>query len=336
MSGTASTATASKTPQTFTKKKITITFSIPTGAIGPNSDADTVVLEGHRCMVNVTNAGMVEGSQASVRIEGMTLAMMNRLTMVQALNTVDNPFNEHYNVSVITIQAGDDVSGMATVFIGTVAEAFVDFTASPNVAFQVMAWSTLELKIKQAIPATYKGTVSAATILSDLAAKNEYTFINHGVTKSLTNYYGWGSLDKQIKDVMTAINGFYHIDTVNKTISAWQSQSASTTATDTIKINKRTGLVGYPQYNQLGVTLTTVFNPQIQYQVPVYVESEYLPEGWVNNQAGQYPATFPTTGYWSPYLVQHDISSELPGGPWFTHIEAQRTELPKTQVTPTS
>ena len=183
-------------------------------------------------MVNVTNAGMVEGSQASVRIEGMTLAMMNRLTMVQALNTVDNPFFEHYNVSEITIQAGDDVSGMATVFIGTVAEAFVDFSASPNVAFQVLSYSTLSLKIKQAIPTSYKGTVSAATILSDLAAKNEYTFINHGVTKSLTNYYGWGSLDKQINDVITAIKAYSHIDTVNKTISAWQSQETSSTSTN--------------------------------------------------------------------------------------------------------
>lgn len=326
----------SRTPRTFTKKKITITFTIPSGAIGPNSDADSVVLTGHRCMVNVTNAGMVEGSQASVRIEGMTLALMNRLTMVQALNTVSNPFNEHYNVSIITIQAGDDISGMSTLFIGTVAEAFVDFTGSPNTAFQVLAWSTLDLKIKQSISYSYKGTVSAATVLSDLATKNGYTFINHGITKTLTNYYGWGSVDKQIKDVIKAINGFYHIDTVNKTVSAWQSQDATTQQTDTVKINKRTGLVGYPQYNQMGVTLTTIFNPQIQYQIPIYLESEYLPEGWVHNQAGQYPAQFPTTGYWSPYLIQHDLSSEVPGGPWFTHIEAQRTNLPKTQVTPTS
>ena len=292
MSGSTTVATASKTPQTFTKKQITITFTIPNGAIGPGSDSDTVTLQGHRCMVNVTNAGMVQGSQASIRIEGMALALMNRLTMVQALNTVSNPYNEHYNASIVTVQAGDAVSGLSTVFIGTVAEAFVDFSASPNVAFQVLAWSTLDLKVKTALPTSYAGTVSAATVLSALAAKAELTFINHGITKTISNHYGWGSIDKQIKDVITAINGFYHIDTVNKTLSAWQTSPQGSSATSTLKINKKTGLIGYPQYNQMGVSITTIFNPQFSYMVPFYLQSDYLPEGWVNNLRGSIPQIF--------------------------------------------
>lgn len=324
--------TGEKTPKTFTQKKINVTFTVPNGAIGPGSDADTVTLTGHRCQVNVTNGGMTQGTQASLRIEGMTLAMMNRLTMVRALAIDSNPYNGRINSSVVTIQAGDDISGMSTVFIGTVSEAFVDFSASPNVSFQVTAWSTIELKVQVATPTSFKGSVSAATVLSEICAKASYSFINHGVTKTLSNFYGWGSIDKQIKDVVNSLNLFYHINEITKTVDVWQNNPDTSSATNTIKISKHTGLIGYPQYNQLGVSLTTIFNPQIAYNVPIYLESEYLPEGWVNNQSNQKPGQFPTTGFWNPFLIQHDLVSEMPGGPWFTHIEAQRAELPKTQV----
>ena len=330
----ASTAVVNKTPQTFTKKKIDVTFTIPSGAIGPGSTADTVKLSGHRVQANVTNAGMVEGAQASLRIEGMTLALMNRLSMVRALLTQDNPTNDRFNGSIVTVQAGDDVSGMSTIFIGAVAEAFVDFSGAPRVAFQVLAYSNLQAKVLQALPTTYSGSTSAATIFSELASKAGYAFYNHGVTKSVSNFYEPGSISQQIDKLAHAVQAIYQIDAVNSTLTVWGNAATTDTSKVTVKISKTTGLIGYPQYNQQGVGLQTIFNPQIQFYVPFYLKSEYLPEGWVNNQAGQYPAQFPSTGYWRPFLIQHDLSAELPGGPWFTNIQAQRAELPATQVTP--
>ncbi|UMM08412.1 hypothetical protein MKW11_14685 [Gluconobacter frateurii] len=338
------TSYAPKLQTSFTKKRIDVTFHIPDGSIAPGSDADTVTLTGHRVRATVTMAGFISGSQLSLRIEGMTLAMMNRLSVVQAMINVQNQISIRGSTASVTVQAGDDTFGLSTIFRGTIAEAFVDFSGAPNVAFQVLAWDNQAAKLSPTAPTSYAGTVPAATIFSDLASRapsawpaNDPTrpsgvFNNHSVTETVTNFYGCGTVMSQIDHLARSIGAAYAWD-VDGALNVWSKGDSTDPSRITTKINKSTGLVGYPAYNQNGVAFTCLFNPTLRYRVPIRLESEYLPEGWVNNQMGQAIPTLPATGVWSPYTITHDIASETPGGPWFSYVSAVTGVVPQASTT---
>ncbi|MFT8978741.1 baseplate hub protein [Gluconobacter oxydans] len=326
------TVTASRLPRSFAKKQIDVSFTVPTGAIGPGSTADKVTLSGLRVRATVTNAGMLTGSQLSLRVEGMTLAMMNRLSVVMAMTNVSNQTNTRFSGALVEVQAGDAGGTLSTIFLGDIAEAFVDFSGAPSVAFQVLAYDTLPLKVTTAIPTSYGTPTPAATIFSELAAKAGLTFANHGVSQTINSFYEAGDLMKQIDKLARSIHAVYRVDTVTKTLHAWGRSSDGTQEKTTVKLSKSTGLVGYAAYNQNGINVTSFFNPALQYMIPFQLVSEYLPEGWTNNQMGQSIPQMPSSGLWKPTLITHDLAAELPNGPWFTQMTAIRADVPQAKA----
>ena len=64
-------------------------------------------------------------------------------------------------------------------------------------------------------------------------------------------------------------------------------------------------MVGYPALNSKGMAVRTLFNPQIRLGGAVRVESS-LPMA---------------TGEFTVFNFSHALSSQLPGGPWFTNLE---------------
>ena len=326
------TFTASRPQRSFTKKQIDVSFTVPTGAIGPGSTADKVTLSGLRVRATVTNAGMLIGSQLSLRVEGMTLSMMNRLSVVMATVNLSNQTNTRFSGATVEMQAGDAGGALSTVFLGDIAEAFVDFSGAPSVGFQVLAYDTLSLKVTTAIPTSYGTPTPAATIFSELAAKAGLTLANHGVNQTINSFYEAGDLMKQIDKLAHSIHAVYRIDTVTGMLHVWGKSSDGTQQKTTVKLSKSTGLVGYAAYNQNGIGVTAFFNPALQYMIPFQLVSEYLPEGWVNNQMGQSIPQMPSSGLWKPTMVTHDLASELPNGPWFTQMTAIRADVPQAKA----
>ena len=258
------TFTASRPQRSFTKKQIDVSFTVPTGAIGPGSTADKVTLSGLRVRATVTNAGMLTGSQLSLRVEGMTLSMMNRLSVVMATVNLSNQTNTRFSGATVEMQAGDAGGALSTVFLGDIAEAFVDFSGAPSVAFQVLAYDTLSLKVTTAIPTSYGTPTPAATIFSELAAKAGLTLANHGVNQTINSFYEAGDLMKQIDKLAHSIHAVYRIDTVTGMLHVWGKSSDGTQQKTTVKLSKSTGLVGYAAYNQNGIGVTAFFNPALQ------------------------------------------------------------------------
>jgi hypothetical protein len=69
-------------------------------------------------------------------------------------------------------------------------------------------------------------------------------------------------------------------------------------------ISPATGLVGYPTYSDMGITIKTLFNPFIRLAQLVTVESSLA---FAN-------------GSWGAYYVRHELESQTPNGKWFTHF----------------
>ncbi|MFT8716114.1 baseplate hub protein [Gluconobacter potus] len=331
MSGT-TTVTASRSKPSFTKKQIDISFTVPTGAIGPGSTADKVTLSGLRVRATVTNVGMFTGSQLSLRIEGMTLVMMNRLSVVMAMTNVSNQTNTRFSGATVEVQAGNAGGALATIFIGDIAEAFVDFSGAPSVAFQVLAYDTIQMKIIPCTPTTYDKPTPAVTIFGDLANKAGLRFVNHGLNQTINSFYEAGDVMTQIDALAESIQAIYQVDRLSMSLHVWAKDAPQEQNSRMVRISSLHGLVGYPSYNQNGIGLTSFFNSSLQYNVPFELVSNYLPEGWVNNQMGQSIPQMPSTGRWKPTLVTHDISAELPNGPWFTQMTAIRADVPQTRA----
>lgn len=330
------TVTAHRPHNSFSKKHINITFTVATGALGPDAISDTVTITGARCRVNIINGGQNYGNQLSLRVEGLSLAMMNRLSVVSGLNDITNSSNSLYTASIVQIDAGDEHS-TSTIFKGQIAEAFADFSGAPDVAFQVTAYATLTYQVDKIEPTSVQGSASAFDILTTIAGKAGLTAVDHGVSNIfLTNVYQSGDTLTQISGVVNAFGGIYTIDGISKTLHIYPNSKQIHDIGTVVEVSAYTGLVGYPSYNQSGVNLTTFFNPHILYYTPFQLTSEYQPAGWVNNQMGQdVGPAMPVNGLWRPFLIQHDIAAETPGGPWFTYISAIRADRTEQMVVPT-
>ena len=64
-------------------------------------------------------------------------------------------------------------------------------------------------------------------------------------------------------------------------------------------------MVGYPQHTANGISVQTLFYPQIANGTRIEVDSVLKP----------------ANGQWTVYNVGHEISAETPGGPWFTRVD---------------
>lgn len=255
MSGsTTSVIKANRPHQSFTKKIINVTFTVASGALGYSPTDDTVTLTGLRCRATIINGGQNYGNQLTLRIEGMSIALMNRLSVVAGLGDNTNQTNARYTSSVVRVDAGDDRFGVSTIFVGNIAEAFADYSGSPSVAFQVSAYSTLAYQVDKPEPTSFPGSVSALTIITAMASRVGLTAVDHGISNIyLNNDYRSGDTLTQISGVVNSFGGVYSIDTVSKQIHIYPNNTQISDTGTALKISKYTGLVGYPSYNQAGV-----------------------------------------------------------------------------------
>ncbi|MDL2169772.1 hypothetical protein [Asaia sp. HumB] len=344
MSDTA-TARAARLPRSFTQKKIRVTFTVASRGLGNGSTSDEVTLEGYRCQIEVLSAGLRVGQSCNLRIYGVSLPIMNRLSMLAYpidpvyLDAIRTTYN------TVRVEAGDDETGLATIYYGIISEAFADFSSIPEPAFQVYSQSVQGPNVAIVPAQTYKAGTSIAEIISNLAAQSGYTFVNYGLNARLpADQYLHGTLDQQIGQLYKAFKFIHTIRNGEATasdtapryqVTVWSRNLQDIQAAVIPKISARTGLIGYPSYNSSGIYFTTLFDRRLQFMAPIEVDSSYLPEAWVNNQSGQV-APIPVNGTWIPSLVAHELDAEIPNGRWFTRVEAVRADKFGAVKAPTS
>ncbi|WP_338332831.1 baseplate hub protein [Acetobacter sp. LMG 32666] len=304
------------------RRKLDVNFNLVTGGFGPGGK-DNLTLSGHRVRAHITNAGMATGSSLSLRIEGMTLSEMNRMSVIRARQTWQN-------ANRITLYGGDEKTPMTTIFSGYVTAAFADFTGAPNVAFQVEA-NNLCLAAAKIIPTiSFSSAVSLVTVASVVADAMGWTLVNHGVHTVFPSFYGWGDARSILERLALAAKVVFHVNEDLESLHIWPSDSVDISAEkDMPDISAQNGLIGYPAYSDAGVLFECLFNPNIRYNSPLRLKSNYAPAGWVNNQNGQVPAqTSPANGIWTPYIIEHNLESEVPDGQWTTFVGATRGDNP--------
>ena len=281
----------------FLSRKITVTFKLGTGSFG-ETGTNTVTISGLRVHAMIAKAGGPMIASAQVSIFGLTKSKLNELTGPSfGTDTVRMRNN------IIQISAGDDTYGMATIFEGVITVCYADFNSPPDSVLTVMAQSAILYAVRDMEPTSYTPSADAAVLAQEIASKMRVGFLNHGVSKILSTPYYWGTAKQQLDKLKLDANFSYIIE--EGILEIWPSDGNRGGVIPLI--NKASGMIGYPSFSNLGLSVKTLYNPNIFFGKKVKVESDLTP----------------ANGEWYVFDLNHNIQSETPGGQWMTSFNGR-------------
>jgi hypothetical protein len=287
----------------FTEKLLRFTFRLGTGTFTGTS-ANTVTLEDLRATAQLSvNSGAASfpGSVLAVAvIFGMSLDQINQLTRagLQYALQPNTPPNQ------ITIEANDGVSGYTVVFSGIILDATPQFNRMPQTAFVISANSIQEMTLKPVAPNTFNGGTDVAQIMQSMAQTAGLKLENSGVSVKLASPYFPGTIIDQIVACARAANINHHIDAVAGVLAIWPKNG--TRAGDPVMVSPATGMIGYPEFQNVSIRVRTLFNPALKVGVKMQVQSQLTA----------------ASGMFSITAVDHFLSSKLPDGDWLSEVQA--------------
>jgi hypothetical protein len=236
-----------------------------------------------------------------MQVYGMTLSLMNKLsTLGMSIQLVPR--------NTVLVQAGDAISGLSTVFIGTITNAWADFQAAPEVSFHVEAHTGLIEAVAPVPASSYTGPTTVVSIMSSLATQMGLAFEDNGVDVTLSSPYFYGSARNQAQACAEAADINWVID--NASLIIWPKNGGRNGSIPLVSPD--TGMVGYPAYTAQGLALRTLFNPAIGFGGKIQVQSSLTP----------------ACGVWAVYSLNHDLDSQVPRGNWFSDIGAYNPNFP--------
>lgn len=281
-------------PRSFSIKTVSIAVILGKGTF--SDGGNTKIIEGLACDVTVQKPGLPEKNSAAVKIWGMKYDDMAQLTMLAF-----KPLESQHNL--ISIKAGEQGNTLALVFQGEITSAFADFNQSPDPCMQFEADSGSYPQQIATPVATVKGEASADRLFARFAREAGYTFKNEGVTGSVLNAWFPGSPISKITKLARDVGCDLIIDD-GTVIVMPEGQAREGNA---VLLTKDTGLIGYPTFNQDGISCKCIFNPDLAYGGLIKVES-IVPRA---------------SGAWRITKLIHNITAYIPGGGnWESQIEA--------------
>src|SRR4051812_7331598 len=168
-------------------RKIAVTFNLGTGDFGTEG-VDTIKFSDLRATANIDITGNRFMGQLNLSVYGMTLSHMKKLSTLGVRVQI-------VRRNTVVVEAGDDETGMARVFYGTIIDGWVDAAAMPQTAFHVMALSGMEDAVRPVPPNSFRGaSVDVATVMSSLAKQGKLIFTNYGVNAKVSDLYLPGTL----------------------------------------------------------------------------------------------------------------------------------------------
>lgn len=282
---------------TFTQKQLRFTFTLSNNATFAGTNSNVLTIQGLRATCDVVGSGLPAFPSASMVIYGMKADDMAALTALQF-----QPLGMQRN----TVQVeSNDGRGWSTAFIGQIVTAGPDYTNMPEVPLNVSARLLAFESLNPANPTSYTGVTDVATVVSSLAAQMGKAFRNSGVTTQLSNPYFAGTLASQLRRVALQAGIDIWNDPTSDVIEI--CPKGVPRQVPTFDLSPSSGLVSQPQldYNRGFVNVRAYYNPAFKFGGPVTVSRSVVP---------------PANGSWCIGTITNNLSSLMPGGPWFSQL----------------
>jgi hypothetical protein len=286
------------------------------------SGTNTATFSGLRTVARIENSGGFSGSKASIDVYGISPSLMNQMaTLGMVYNIVEK--------NTLTLQAGDDQAGVATVFSGTIVAAYADLNSAPDVPFHFECNAGVGNLVAPSPATSYAGATSVETIMTAIARQMGVTFENSGVNVSLRNPYYAGTYLQQMQAVAQDAN--INAQLINgQTLAIWPKGGSRNTPTPTT-ISAQTGMVGYPSFTQNGIMLKTLFKPEITFGSLIKVESIVI-DAAQQSKSAPVSTVLPANGVWAITKLDHNLDSDVPRGQWLSMIQAYNPKYPRPIV----
>jgi hypothetical protein len=272
----------------FTEKVMRFTFS---GATSGNFSA-----AGLRAAASIQATEGVIGVTAQVKIWGLSMDQMNNFSS-------DTPSSVSSDIpdANLVIEAGDLGQPLVKVIDAPIWASYIDLSGSPDSCFVVSCTGIEDLATPIAAQ-SQPGAQNAEDLIANVCAAGSLTFDNsagaHGVLRNQTTY---GSPLRQIATIANAARFRWKIS--GKTVSIWPQNGAVDDVVVDVGPNTDPKMVGYPTYWVNGIYVTSLFNQQVQIGRQMKVVGSSIPKA---------------NGKWQIVQVQHDLTTMMPKGPWFT------------------
>lgn len=275
----------------FAQKKIIVDIGLSNGefSIGGGNNAQ---LAGLRTTCIIETFGGPAQSKMQMSIYGLPLSMMNQLANVGAR------YNKDY-MNTVSVQAGDDETGMHLVFQGQIFTAFVDARAMPQVNFHIEAIPGGFFKTQPATPISINGSADAGQIMQQIAGVMGLSFENNGVNVKLAFPYYAGSVFQQAANIARDAGFEWIIDKGTLAISPPGKPRAGGTA-----LIAPPKMVGYPMFNENQVIVITQYDSAIEFGKLVEIKSDLTA----------------ANGSWIVNGLVHQLEANMPKGKWFSVV----------------
>lgn len=284
----------------FTDKQLRFTLVLSpenTNALFPMTNSNTLVISNCRASCQIQTVPLVP-TRASVKIYGVAQKDMNALTVIFFNSAQKIVFNS----IVIEQNSGQ---GWTQVFSGMITDAQPRYRGMPNVFFEIQALTGYQHQIAPVPPISFKGNVPVDTIAKQLAASMGYSYINAGVTANVTNCYLPGTNMDQLNRVCQMSRTQYII--AGDVLYVYPN-GQYIPSIPMLQLSPQSGLDGYPELEKFGLVITSLFNPSLQAGGRVQVVGSDVPNA---------------NGVWSPFVVDHALEANVPGGQWHTVSQCQ-------------
>jgi hypothetical protein len=261
------------------------------GARGfPGTSTGVIKVDGLRAAASIQAFQGRLGLSAQVRIWGLSLAQMNAYSSRISAGV---GLDEFY----IIVEAGDVGGQFHKVMEGSIWRSYIDLSGAPESAFNVTVASTSYNASKPMAAQSWPGAQNAETLIASVCAAAGLTLNNNGAHAVLRNMSTSGSAIDQISDIARAAKFSLYFS--GPEVWIWPFGSPRQPTVVKSEIDER---VGYPDWWEAGIVVRQMFDPQIQVGRQMKVKST-IPKA---------------NGTWQIVQVQHDLSTMLRGGPWFS------------------
>ena len=277
------------------RKVLELTITLGSGDFGEDV-GDTVTLSKTRMTADISNPGGESMGMCQLRVYGLEQSLMNKLSTIGQVNVAIRAKNS------ILLAAGEEGETLSTAFQGTILDAWADYNSAPDVAFNIIAYAGLDVAVKPVQATSYKGATSVTDIIYDIAKEMELALEYYGDDVSISNPYLAGTSLAKLRAITRAAGLLWSIE--RGTLAVWNRNSGR--GTEIPLISPETGMVGYPSLSSKGMTVRMLFNQNIRIGGDIQAQS----------------AIPMACGTWRVFNETHNLSCEMPDGPWFTTVEA--------------
>jgi hypothetical protein len=256
-----------------------------------------------RMSAHIDSVGGVSSGLMDLAIYGLPLETMNQLSTIGSQATL-------IDKNTISLSAGDSASGMTLVFSGLIDNAFVDANSMPQVCFRITAVPGGAFYAVQPVtPISLQGSQDVAQMLGKIAGQMGLSFENNGVNVKLSNPYYSGSPWGQAVAIARHANVEMVVD---RGVLAISPNSQPRTTGGIPLISASTGMVGYPAFRQAVIVVRSLFNPAVQVNGQIQVQSTLTP----------------ANGTWMVFHIIYELECAMPHGRWYQTMEAQKGSPP--------